>query len=153
MVQYTEGQLGRVFLLRLEHGEPMPQSLEQFAAEKGVSFGLVVLVGGADSGSRLVVGPEDGTVLPPVPMVRELLGVHEVAGLGILAPGENGRPQLHMHAACGRGQMTAAGCIRTGLITWHVLEVLLIEVTGLVAARRRDEATGFSLLQCAMEEP
>lgn len=147
-MQYTEGHLGRVFLLRLEHGEPMPQTLERFAEEHGVAAGLVVMVGGADEGSRLVVGPEDGAVLPPVPMVRALLGAHEVVGVGILVPNEAGRPELHMHAACGRGEATVTGCIRAGLATWHVLEVMLIEMTGFTAARRRDEATGFSLLQC-----
>lgn len=152
-MQYSEGLLGRVFLLRLENGEPMPQSLEQFAEKQGIKFGLVVMVGGVDSGSRLVVGPEDGTVLPPVPVVEDLVGVHEVAGLGVLAPGEDGRPQLHMHVACGRGQAAVVGCARAGLTTWHVLEILLIEATGLMAARRRDETTGFSLLQCGWESP
>lgn len=147
-MQYTEGLLGRVFVLRLEHGDKMPQTLERFAQERGVVAGLVVMVGGAEDGSRLVVGPEDGAVVPPLPVVMTLGGVHEVLGVGILMPGEDGHPELHMHAACGRGHATVTGCIRVGMVTWQVLEVVLIEMTGLEAVRRRDETTGFSLLQC-----
>jgi predicted DNA-binding protein with PD1-like motif len=147
-VQYSEGQVGRVFAIRLEHGEPMPETLEKFAAEQGVASGLAIMVGGADKGSQFVVGPEDADTLPPVPMVNALSGVHEVAAVGTLFPDEEGQPVLHMHAAFGRGDDTKTGCIRAGIVTWHVLEVILLEVTGLAASRRPDPATGFHLLQC-----
>ena len=60
-MHYSEGQIGRVFALRLEHGEQMPEVLEEFAAEQGVQAGLAIMVGGADDGSKLVVGPEEAT--------------------------------------------------------------------------------------------
>jgi len=147
-MQYSEGKLGRVFALRLEHGDPMPQSLEDFAAEQGVLAGIAVMVGGAEDGSRFVVGPEDGEVLPPVPVVTALGGVHEVAAVGTIFPDEAGRPSLHMHAAFGRGDDTKSGCIRAGIVTWHILEIILLEITGLNVARLPDDATGFRLLQC-----
>jgi predicted DNA-binding protein with PD1-like motif len=147
-MQYTEGQIGRVFAIRLEHGERMPEALEQFAADKGVQSGMAVMVGGADEGSRFVVGPEDGHTMPPVPMVNTLSGVHEVAAVGTLFPDDQGAPRLHMHAAFGRGEGTQSGCIREGIVTWQVLEIILIEVSGLDAARLPDAETGFSLLQC-----
>jgi len=153
-MQYTEGRIGRVFALRLEHKERLPEVLETFAAEKGVYSGLVIMVGGVDEGSRLVVGPEDGEALPAVPMVTALRGTHEVAAVGTLfpaepeTPGEPGKPALHMHAACGREDSTITGCIREGISTWQILEIILIEVTGLNAARVSDPVTGFQLLQC-----
>jgi len=147
-MQYTEGTIGRVFALRLEHGEQMPQVLETFAAEKGMNSGVAIMVGGADDGSKLVVGPEDGSVLPAVPVVAALQGTHELAAVGTLFPDAEGKPVLHMHAACGRGDSTIAGCIRTGVDTWHILEIVLIEILGLQAARLADETTGFDLLQC-----
>jgi len=147
-MQYSEGQVGRVFALRLEHGERMPEALERFAAEKGVKAGLAIMVGGADDGSKLVVGPEDGKATPPVPVLHALSGVHEVAAVGTLFPDERGQPVLHMHAACGRGPEALAGCIRKGLLTWQVLEIILVEVVGLDAVRRPDPATGFQLLRC-----
>jgi predicted DNA-binding protein with PD1-like motif len=147
-MQYSEGRLGRVFALRLEHGDAMPETLEEFAAEHGIRAGIAVMVGGADHGSRLVVGPEDGEVLPPVPMVAALEGVHEIAAVGTLFPDEDGAPVLHMHAACGRRGQSVAGCIRAGIRAWHVLEVVLVEVTDVEAARHFDAATGFGLLRC-----
>lgn len=148
-MQYSEGKLGRVFAIRLEHGDPMPQSLEDFAAEQGVLAGIAIMVGGAEDGSRFVVGPEDGEVLPPVPRVTALSGAHEVAAVGTIFPDEAGKPSLHMHAAFGRGEEARCGCIRAGIVTWHVLEVVVIEVVGLNALRLPDQATGFTLLHCA----
>ena len=147
-MQYSEGSVGRVFAIRLEHGEPMPETLERFAADRDVASGLAIMLGGADEGSQFVVGPEDTDTLPAVPMVNVLSGVHEVAAVGTLFPDEEGRPVLHMHAAFGRGDNTKTGCIRAGIVTWHVLEVVLVEVTGLDASRQPDAATGFHLLQC-----
>lgn len=146
-MQYAEGTLGRVFALRLEHGDPMPQTLEEFAREQGVTSGLAIMVGGADDGSRLVVGPEDGQALPAVPMVTTLAGVHEIACVGTLFPDETGQPVLHMHAACGRETHTTTGCIRAGIKTWHILEIILLELNGLDLARLPDALTGFRLLQ------
>jgi predicted DNA-binding protein with PD1-like motif len=147
-MQYSEGRIGRVFAIRLEHGERMPEVLEAFAAERGVESGVAIMVGGADEGSRFVVGPEDGHTMPPVPMVNALSGVHEAAAVGTLFPNEEGQPVLHMHAAFGRGDRTQTGCIREGIVTWQVLEIVLIETVGLEAVRRLDARTGFGLLQC-----
>jgi len=146
-MQYSEGHLGRVFALRLEQGERMPDVLEAFAAEHAVEAGVAFMVGGTEDGSRLVVGPEDGHASPVNPMVTTLTGQREVAGVGTLFPDETGKPVLHMHAACGREDGTITGCIRAGIVTWLVLEIFLIEVTGLQAARLPDAATGFKLLQ------
>jgi len=98
-MQYTQGQLGRIFALRLEHGDPMPKTLEDFCCEQGIESGMAIMVGGADDGGRLVVGPEDGNAMPAVPMVATLSGVHEVAAVGLVFAGPEGRPALHMHAA------------------------------------------------------
>lgn len=147
-MQYTEGNLGRVFALRLEHGDPMPQTLEDFVQAHGINSGLAFMVGGAQDASRLVVGPADSDALPFNPMETALTGAHEVVAVGMVFPHEDGKPRLHMHAACGREQGTITGCIRAGIVTWHVLELVIIEITGLSAARRYDPATDFNLLQC-----
>lgn len=147
-MQYTEGALGRVFAIRLEQGERMPDVLEQFAADHDIRCAFATMVGGVDEGSRLVVGPEDGKARPVNPMVAQVPGVCEVAAVGLIFPDETGKPMLHMHAACGREGSTTTGCIRAGVITWQVLELLVIEITGLTAARLPDAATGFRLLQC-----
>ncbi|MDD3546195.1 MAG: DUF296 domain-containing protein, partial [Kiritimatiellae bacterium] len=38
------------------------------------------------------------------------------------------------------------GCIRTGVKTWHVLEVILTELLDSSARRSPDTASGFDLL-------
>jgi predicted DNA-binding protein with PD1-like motif len=76
-----------------------------------------------------------------------LRGVHEVVGTGTLFPNAQGQPILHVHLACGRGDRTVTGCIRTGVKTWHVLEVVLVELAGCTARRLPDAATGFDLLE------
>lgn len=144
-MKIAEGQIGRVFVLRLEDGDRLPDCVEAFAAERGVAQGFCALVGGVGSG-RIVVGPQDGAAMPPVPVLTELLGAHEAAAVGTLFPDEAGRPKLHMHATFGRGDTVKTGCIRPGIDIWTIGEFVLIELTGLNLIRKRDAATGFELL-------
>lgn len=145
-MQYSEGEIGRVFTIRLEHGEKMPETLEDFAQDKEVSAGVVFMLGGVDDGSRMVVGPQDGSSLPVYPMSVLLLGAHEAAAVGMIFPDDTGTPKLHMHAACGRARSTVTGCIRKGIVTWQVLEVVMIEIVGVNASRIEDPETGFAML-------
>lgn len=146
-MQYSQGGIGRAFSIRLEHGEPMPETLERFLAEKEVTCGVAIMVGGAEHGSKFVVGPEDGEQMPPRPMVNTLQGVHEAAAVGTVFPDESGKPVLHMHAAFGREDQTRSGCIRAGISTWQILEIVVLELTGVEMVRLPDAATGFHLLQ------
>lgn len=142
----SEGQIGRVFVIRLEDGDVVPDCIERFAEEKEVSVGHVVLIGGIGAG-EVVVGPRRSEERPPEPMLLPIDGAHEVAGVGVLAPGEDGRPVLHIHAALGRSGKTTTGCLRPGVTTWLVGEAILYEIVGTNARRIRDEETGFNLLE------
>lgn len=141
----SEGRVGRVFVLRLGDGDRIPDAIEDFARTRGVASALVAALGGLENG-RLVVGPEDGAVLPPTPMLAAIGAVHEAAAVGTLFPGPDGAPRLHMHAALGRGGDVRAGCVRPGLDVWKIFEVVLIEITGTDLTRARDPETGFELL-------
>ncbi len=141
-----EGRLGRVFVIRLEHGDVVPECIEQFAEENGVSVGYAILVGGIGSG-EVVVGPRCSDEMPPQPMTLPIDGAHEVAAVGVLAPGEDGKPALHIHGALGRSGATLSGCLRKGVSTWLVGEVILFEILGTGAVRRKDSASGFALLE------
>jgi len=145
-----EGRLGRVFVIRLEHGDVVPESIERFAQDKGVSVAHVILVGGI-GGGEVVVGPRRAEERPPQPMLLPVDGAHEVAGVGVLAPGEDGRPVLHIHAALGRSGHTTTGCLRPGVTTWLVGEVILYEILGAKVARVRDGESGFALLEPGAE--
>ncbi len=147
-MRYSEAQQGRVFVLRLEHGEVLHETIERFAREQGIRAGALIALGGADAGSVLVVGPEQADARPVAPLLHTLDGVHEVAGVGTLAwDEESGGPTLHMHVACGRGETTKTGCVRQGVRVWQTLEVVLFELTDTSARRVFDPGLGFRLLQ------
>ncbi|MGA7678297.1 MAG: PPC domain-containing DNA-binding protein [Dehalococcoidia bacterium] len=144
----SEGQLGRVFVIRLEDGDVIPACIESFAEEKGISVGQVILIGGIGDG-QVVVGPRHSGEMPPEPMLVPVDGVHEVVGAGIIAPDRKGKPTLHIHAALGRAGKTTTGCLRPGVTTWMVGEVIIFEILNTDATRVPDEKAGFELLQVA----
>jgi predicted DNA-binding protein with PD1-like motif len=141
-----EGQIGRVFVIQLEDGDVVPECIERFAEESGVFVGHAILVGGIGAGD-VVVGPRRSEEMPPTPMLLPIDGAHEVLGVGVLAPGEDGKPTLHIHAALGRAGQTMTGCLRYGVTTWLVGEVILYEILGADMARIKDERSGFELLE------
>lgn len=146
-MKYSEAKPGRIFVIRLEDGDIVHEAIESFAKEHAIKAATLVILGGADTGSRLVVGPEDGKATPVIPMGWILENVHEVAGVGTLFPDDEGNPVLHMHMACGRDDDTVTGCVRTGVKVWHVMEAVLFELVDSTGVRRLDKITGFKLLQ------
>jgi predicted DNA-binding protein with PD1-like motif len=145
-MKYSEARLGRIFVIRLEDGDIVHETIEKFAADRNIRAAALIILGGADRGSKIVVGPEEGRATPIVPMHRILADVHEVSGVGTLFPDEEGNPVLHMHMACGRQSETVTGCIRTGVKVWQVMEVVLLELTDSTGRRIMDPQTGFKLL-------
>lgn len=147
----TEGKIGRVFIIRLEEGDIIPDCIEEFAREKRIGAGHAVIVGGIGSG-EVVVGPRDSNEMPPDPMLLPVDGAHEVLASGIIAPDGNGNPVLHIHGALGRSENTLTGCLRPGVTTWLVGEVVLYEILGVDAKRVKDKRSGFALLTISKEE-
>jgi predicted DNA-binding protein with PD1-like motif len=145
-MKYSQANPGRTFVIRLEDGDILHESIEQFAVEHGISAAYLIAVGGIDKDSKLVVGPEDGRAKEIVPMEYTVPDVHEVTGTGTLFPDNNGNPILHMHIAGGRKDKAITGCTRRGVKIWHILEVILVELTGSSAKRLKDDMTGFELL-------
>jgi predicted DNA-binding protein with PD1-like motif len=145
-MRYSEAAQGRTFIIRLEDGEIFHEQIERFAREKGIARAFLNVVGGADRGSRLVVGPEQSRAFPVNPMVHELYDAHEIVGTGTLFPDDEGNPVVHLHMACGREENTVTGCVRSGVKVWHVMEVILVELLNSAASRLPDKATGFKLL-------
>jgi predicted DNA-binding protein with PD1-like motif len=146
-MRFTEAKLGRIFVLRLHDGDRLPDGLESFAAEKNVSTALCFFLGGAKENSLVVVGPKDGSALPPEPMVTLLKGVHEACGVGTIFEDEDGKPKLHMHTSFGRNEATVTGCVRMGVDVWRIGEVVMLELAGTKARRAKDKETGFEFLE------
>jgi predicted DNA-binding protein with PD1-like motif len=145
-MKYAEAGAGRIFVIRLEDGDIVHEVIEKFARELDIKAAALIVLGGADLDSKLVVGPEKGRAKPLHPMEHILENVHEVAGTGTLFPDDQGNPILHMHMACGRKSSTVTGCIHTGVKVWHVMEVILFELIDTTGRRFVDPETGFKLL-------
>ncbi len=141
-MQYTEGRLGRVFQVRVDHGEDLLESLASFVREKGIRCGFAQFIG-AVKGGRVVTGPRE-PVLPPDPSFESYEHGWEVFGFASITPGEDG-PHLHYHASLGKHREALTGCLRERATVYIIVEVLIIEVTGSTVARKRDPATGLEL--------
>jgi len=146
-LNYTEANLGRIFILRLQHNETLHEVIEEFATQKQVKSALCFFLGGAQDQSKVVVGPKDGDAMPPQPMVAFLKAVHEACGVGTVFTDEKGKPKLHMHASFGRNDNSVTGCVRLGVDVWQIGEVVVLELTGSSAKRTRNKQTGFEFLE------
>lgn len=142
-MQYAQGNLGRVFVARLQEGESVYQAVEEIAIRETIPSAVVFAIGGMRSG-KVVTGPREVTG-PIVPHIEEFDDARELVGIGTLFP-QDGRPNLHFHAGIGRGREALVGCPRAGMQTFLVLEVVIIEMIDLAASRMAD-ASGLHLLQ------
>ena len=141
-MQYTEGQLGRVFVVRIDDGEDMLVSLRQFILDKSIQAGSITFLGALMNG-RMVTGPEE-PVIPPVPHFVMFEGGWEVLGVGTIYPGDGG-PHIHYHASVGRSGHALTGCLREKATTYLVIEAVIMEFTGLKARREFDQKTQLHL--------
>ena len=146
-MKYSECKSGRIFVLCLEHGDIVHEAIEQFARDRAIAAASLIVIGGADRGSKLIVGPEREDMLPVTALECVLENVHEVAGTGTLFPDEQGNPVLHLHMACGRKSSTRTGCIRRGVKVWHIMEVIVFELVESKGRRVFNPDTGFTLLK------
>ena len=142
-MQYSEGSLGRVFVLRMDDGEDILESIQKFVKEKCIGSGMMLFLGAMLDG-RAVTGPEK-PVIPPVPHFEAFDSAWEVFGMATIYPSTEG-PKIHMHSSMGRGRAALVGCIRGKASVYLIVEAVLIEFNGLDARRELDERTGLYLL-------
>ncbi len=146
-MRYAQVEPGRIFVLRLEHGETIHVCLEHFARQQEITAAALTVLGGAETGSTLITGPQHGQLRPVQPMYHTLSDVHEVVGAGTIFPDSQGKPLVHLHLACGRMQDTVTGCIREGVVVWQILEIVLQELINCQALRQHDSELGLGVLQ------
>ena len=147
-MQYSEAKQGRIFVIRLEHGDIIHEQIEQFARDHSVRAAALILVGAADDGSKLVVGPQRADQSPILTMVHTLAGVHEVTGTGtVFWDAQADGPTAHIHMACGRDAATTTGCVRLGVRVWQTIEIVLLELVDVKAARVLEPELGFKVLK------
>ncbi len=146
-MKYTEAKEGRTFILRLEHGDIVTDTIQLFAKKHNIKSAYVQIVGGADTDSQLIVGPVDGTAQKPEKIYFNTPGVTEMAGVGTLFTNESGEPKLHLHASFGRDGKSHTGCCWPGVKTWHIGEVIIKELITENAIRKINSDNGFELLE------
>ncbi len=142
-MRYTQGNLGRVFVACLEDGESIYDAAEGIAAKENIICGACWAVGGMRRG-KVVVGPKETTGKID-PQHVEFDDAREIVGFGTLFLAD-GKPKLHFHAAIGRGDKAIVGCPRDGMGVYLTLEVVIIELSDIDAARELNPNYGVSLL-------
>lgn len=147
-MKYCEGNIGRIFILRLEMGDQIPQVLEDFAQQKKIESAAVLFLGGADGDTCVVSGPEIDPRGTLIPILKQLSGVSEAVGVGTIFLNEQKLPKLHLHTSFGRNSETVTGCSKQGGINiWNIGEVLIFELVNTSAIRKIDPRTGYELLE------
>jgi hypothetical protein len=111
---------GSTWLLRLDDGQDLFETLSGFAQREGVRAGAVVL--GIGMFRRAIVGYWDGERYLP----HELTVPHEVVGLHGTIAQADGKPSIHLHAAlAGRDHALVGGHLMQATV--GVLQELLVE--------------------------
>jgi predicted DNA-binding protein with PD1-like motif len=143
-MEYAVGKVGRVVAARLFEGENLYECIESIASKEQIKCAAVLITGGIRK-ADVVVGPK--TEQPKIePDFFNFAGPGETLGVGtIYCDGNN--PKLHLHAGIGRGNTHIVGCPRGGASIFLILEVTIIEITGINASREADPETGLKLLR------
>lgn len=142
-MQYSEGRLGRVFVLKMDDGEDLIESLQKFLREKEIESCMALFIGALREG-RAVTGPEQ-PVIPSVPHFVNFDDGWETFGMASVYPSADGL-KLHIHSALGRGEEALTGCIREKASVYLTVEMVIFEFSGLKAARTWDEKAELFLL-------
>ncbi|KLK88165.1 DNA-binding protein [Methanoculleus sediminis] len=141
-MQYSEGQVGRIFTVRIDDGEDFLREIQRFVTAMNIRCGTIQFLGAVRS-AKIVTGPKE-PVIPPSPRGEEIFGGWELLGFATIYPGEDG-PSIHLHAAAGKGIRSLAGCLREKAEVYLVIEAIVTEFVGIVAKRLPDEKTGVNL--------
>jgi len=132
-MEYSIGSVGRIFTIRFDDGDDILQGIKELAGKEGIAAGWFNMIGGLQQ-AEVVTGPKK-TVMPPEPVWAAVDGAREVVAVGSLFQDQDGEPRIHLHAALGHHGETMTACVRKGTKTYLILEVYLIEITGVEIRR------------------
>ena len=90
-------------------------------------------ISGIDQGI-VISGPKDDKAMPIDPIINPIEGAHELLAVGLIALDES---------AFDRNGVVTGGCLRLGVKTWLVGEVLVNEILGLESRRLLDQQSNF----------
>lgn len=140
-MEYTKGRIGRVFTVRIEHGEDLILELIKLAELENIESAVFMLLGALKEG-KLVSGPKENK-RPPEPVWTVFNDAREILGIGDIFQ-EDGRPKVHLHAGTARGDDVKLGCLRGESEVFMVVEAFIFELEGIYARRIMDTEQGFA---------
>lgn len=143
-MEYTQGKIGRVFLLKFANNDILIDELSSFARKKRLKAAVLYFLGAFSKGD-LVTGPKK-PVIPPQPNRVPFKDGWEVMGIGTVFTNSKG-PQIHIHSAMGKKKKALIGCVRGNSKVFLVLEAVVLELTGVKATKDIDHRTGLNLLK------
>ncbi len=140
-MEYAKGSIGRVFTVRIDHGDDLILELIKLAELEHIESAVFMLLGALKE-AKLVTGPKE-SITPPELVWSGFDDVHEVLGIGDIFLKE-GKPKIHLHAGTGRGDNIRLGCLRGESEVFMVIEAFVFELEGISARRITDRERGFA---------
>jgi len=140
-MEYAKGKIGRVFTVRIDHGDDLILELIKLAELEKIESAVFMLLGALREG-KLVTGPKK-SIRPPEPVWFGFDDVHEILGVGNIFQ-EDGKPKIHLHAGVSRENNVKLGCLRGESEVFMVVEAFIFELEGISARRVMDTEQGFA---------
>jgi predicted DNA-binding protein with PD1-like motif len=140
-MEYVKGRIGRVFTVRIDHGEDLILELIKLAELEHIESAVFILLGALKEG-KLVTGPKEN-IRPPELVWSGFDDAHEILGVGNIFL-EDGKHKIHMHVGTGRGDSVKLGCLRDESEVFMVVEAFVLELEGISARRITDKKQGFA---------
>lgn len=142
-MQYSQGNLGRTFVVRFDDGENLLEELKKLIKHENIKAGFVHVIGALSSG-KAVLGPHKKEY-PPNPFWWEFDDAREIIGTGIFAL-EGDEPKLHLHSGIGHSSESKVGCIREQAKVYITVEAIIQEIINTDVTRKLDKRYNASLL-------
>lgn len=142
-MEYSQGNLGRTFIIRFDDGENLLEELKNLIKKEKIKAGTVQLIGALTS-AKAVLGPHKKEY-PPRPFWWEFDDAREIVGIGVFA-WENDEPKLHLHSGIGHSSESKTGCIREKAEVYITVEAVIQEVVDVQVTRKLDKRYNASLL-------
>ena len=143
-MKYSQGKIGRVFLLKFDNNDILIKNLVSLAKKERIKSASIIFIGALREGD-LVTGPKK-PVIPPEPNKKTFKDGWEVMGLGTIFSNSSG-PQVHIHASMGKKNQVLTGCVRGNSKVFLVIEAVVLELKGVKANKEIDPKTGLNLLR------
>ncbi|MDP2929602.1 MAG: DUF296 domain-containing protein [Candidatus Omnitrophota bacterium] len=143
-MRYTQGRIGRIFILKFDDGDIMLEKLGAFAKKEKLKAAVMVFIGALKKGD-LVTGPRK-PVIPPVPNTVNFKDAWESLGIATIFTNAKGA-QIHIHSAMGKSLKTLTGCVRGKSEVFLVIEAVVFELKDVKATKEIDVRTGLNLLK------